>query len=638
MKALLLCVYFFIFFVRLLNAEELTPDLTVMIPMRDGIELPTDLYFPSPEARHLPCILLRSPAGRSAYWKDFAKLAKEGYVIAIQETRSALDSEGKTFPFISDGWGKLQDGYDTVEWLAKSAYTDGKVGTWGASALGITQLLMAPANPPHLKCQYVLVAAASIYHHGLFPGGLLLKNQAEGWLGHYARDSGVQSYVCQLPFYNDFWKQLNTLEEPHRVQIPGMHIGGWYDTFLQGTLTSFAFRQYRGGEGARGQQKLVIGPWTHFWPQSLQFGDFEIPKAGINPPFDISPKRWFDYYLKGLQNGLEELPHVTYFVMGPLDGTSSVGNIWRTSDVWPIPAVETHFYLTPDLHLSKEIPTEGKVSYQYDPQNVIPTIGGRNLFLESGPKDQRSIENRKDIVVFTSDKLLEDVEVTGPISATLYFKTDQQDTDIVLRLCDVYPDGRSVLISEGGYRFGLVYYEAVFTSSVIDSVGCERSSAAPRSSEIAKTTPSLGVAPSSLSRLTESVTEQVNTAHYEAKEKPLILSDKIYEVKIDLWATSMVFAKQHAIRLSVSSSNYPRVEKNLNIGLLGSNTGKFNLAKNIIYIGEEYPSRLVLPIVEHQNDKANSLRLDFMNLESKFTKPDREKVIDHAPPSPQKTR
>lgn len=542
MKTLRLYLYLFIFIFQTLAAEEIKPDLTVMIPMRDGTELPTDLYLPSPDARGLPCVLLRSPAGRHSHWKHFVTLAKDGYVVAVQETRSATDEEGKTFPFISDGWGKLQDGYDTVEWLAKSPYTNGKIGTWGASALGITQLLMAPTNPPHLKCQYILVAAASLYHHGLFPGGQLLKSQAEGWLGLYARDSGVQSYVCQRPFYNEFWKQLNSLELSHRVQVPGIHVGGWYDTFLQGTLSAFASRQYQGGEGARGQQKLVVGPWTHFWPYSHHFGDFEMPKAAMQPPIDISPKRWFDYYLKEISNGIDDIPPVIYYVMGPFDGSASSGNVWKTSDVWPVPAQETAFYLTSDSHLKTEPVADGKIAYQYDPKDAIPTVGGRNLFLESGPKDQRSIENRKDVLVFTSDLLKEDVEVTGPISATLYFKTDQKDTDIVLRLCDVYPDGRSILISEGGYRLGVMCHQTGQGLS--------------------------------------------------------IQNDKIYEAKIDLWATSMVFAKGHAIRLSVSSSSYPRFEKNMNIGLVGSNTGKSVLATNSLYLGEKYPSRLFLPIVK----------------------------------------
>lgn len=517
--------------------EELVPDATLMIPMRDGKELPADLYLPTPESKGLPCILLRSPAGRNAYWKEFAKIAKEGgYAVVIQETRSALDTEGKTFPFITDGWGKLQDGYDTVEWLAQSPYTNGKIGTWGASALGITQLLLAPSHPHHLECQYIIVAAASLYHQGIFPGGQLLKNQAEGWLGYYAKDTGVISYVSQRPFYNEFWKQLNSLEVSHRVQVPGIHVGGWYDTFLQGTLSSFVSRQYEGGEGAKGKQKLVIGPWTHFWPMSTHFGDFEVPKEGAAPPYDISPKRWFDHYLKGVPNNVENLPPVIYYVMGPFDGSPSTGNVWRTADKWPIPATVTPFYLTPDLHLQTTPASEGETTYLYDPDHSIPTLGGNNLFLESGPKDQRSIENRSDIVVFTSEPLLEDLEVTGPLSANLFFSSDQCDTDVVLRLCDVYPDGRSILIAEGGNRLAVQFYNQK----------CE----------------------------------------------------DVRELKIDLWATSMVFAKGHSIRLSVSSSSYPRYEKNMNIGLLGNNTGKSQKAKNKVYMGEKYPSRLILPVVK----------------------------------------
>lgn len=534
------CFYFFL--IPCISAEELAPDLTVMIPMRDGLKLPTDLYLPSPEARGLPCVLLRSPGDRrQIFGKEIVQLAKEGYVVAIQETRSAVDLEGKTFPFITDGWGALQDGYDTVEWLAKSPYTNGRIGTWGASALGITQLLMAPSQPPHLRFQYILVAAASLYHHGLFPGGQLLKNQVEGWLSHYARDTGVLGYVSQRPFYNEFWKQLNSLEVSHQVAVPGIHIGGWYDTFLQGTLASFTSRQYKGGEGARNQQKLIIGPWTHFWPLSPHFGDFQIPKEGMQPPFDISPKRWFDSYLKGIPSGIEELPSVTYYVMGPFDGSSSSGNVWRTSEEWPVAAKKTQFYLTPDFQLNLSSPRQGKISYDYNPQDPTPTIGGSNLFLESGPKDQKSIENRSDVLVFTSNILSEDVEVTGHLSAVLFFSSDQKDTDVIIRLCDVYPDGRSILIAEGCYRLGVMCYQM--------------------------------------------------------EKKKIYIPHEVHQAHIDLGATSLVFAKGHAIRLSINSSSYPRYEKNKNIGLLETHTNKYQFAKNTIHMGEDYPSHLSLPIV-----------------------------------------
>lgn len=521
---------------RVMVAEEIKPTFTIHIPMRDGKELSTDLYLPSSESRGLPCILLRSPAGRGAeHWKPFAKMAQAGYVIAIQDTRSALDEEGKTLPFIADGWGKLQDGYDTVEWLAKSEYTNGKIGTWGSSALGITQLLMAPSHPPHLVCQYMMMSAASLYHHCLFPGGQLLKNQVEGWLGLYARDSGVLHYVSHRPFYNEFWKQLNAMDVAHQVNVPGLHMGGWFDTFLQGTLDAFTSRQNEGGKGAKGTQKLIIGPWTHFWPASQELGDFKIPQAGQQPPFDISPMAWFNYYLKGMDTGIEKLPNVIYYVMGPFDESPSSGNRWRTSDVWPVPATQTPYYLAENQGLQLEVPVKGKAAYTYNPEHHIETQGGRNLFLKSGPVDQKKIENRPDILVFTTPVLTEDVEVTGNIKAKLFFTTDQQDTDFIVHLCDVYPDGRSILIAEGGYRLATMQREKNLTSQPI-------------------------------------------------------------EVEINLWATSMVFAKDHAIRMTISSSSYPRYEKNVNIGLLGCHAGKCQPAHNTIYMGKEYPSQIILPI------------------------------------------
>ncbi len=519
------------------------PDLTVCIPMRDGTTLPTDLYFPDPDARDLPCILLRSPAGRQLPWPQILDLAKEGYVIAIQDTRNVLDADGKAFPFLSDAWGNQQDGYDTVEWLAKSPYTNGKIGTWGPSALGITQLLMAPTNPPHLKCQYVLMAAACMYHHALFPGGQLLKHQAESWLGFYARDTGVLSFVSQRHFYDDFWKQFNTLPVAHMITTPGVHVGGWYDTFLMGTLTAFQSRQNDGAEGARGQQKLIVGPWPHFWPLSKQLGDFEVPLEGYAPPFDISPKSWFDFYLKDIDTSIKELPSVIYFVMGPFD-SSSKGNVWRTANQWPVPSNETSFYLEKAGKLSSSIPESGEDSFIYDPLNPIPTKGGRNLFLPSGPMDQSEIEKRDDVLVYTTPPLEEDLEVTGYLKAQLYVKTNQPDTDIVVRLCDVYPDGRSILISEGGLRLGMIPYI------------------------------------------------QNRSLDLPSQNDPI-------PITIDLWATSQIFAKGHAIRVSVSSSNFPRYECNPNIGILDSHSGKFRQAKNRIYFGTHFPSRLLLPVVRN---------------------------------------
>lgn len=513
-----------------ISAQEtlLKPDATIMMPMRDGTQLPTDIYLPAPEAEKLPCILIRSPTGRyTQSIHAFAPLAKLGYVVAVQETRSSLDTEGKTLPYYSDGWGEQKDGYDAVEWLAKSNYTNGKIGTLGNSALGITQLMMAPSAPPSLKAQYIMVAPASMYHHAIYPGGQLCKSQVEGWLSLHAKDPSVKAFLHNQPNYNAFWMNFDTIPMASSVKVPAIIWGGWYDTFIQGTIDSFLARQNHGGVGAKGKQKLVIGPWFHMWPTTMKLGDFEVPMAGRATPVDISPKRWFDFYLKGIQNGAETTSPVTYYVMGPFDGTPSSGNVWRQTDVWPVPAKVTSYYLAAPNRLVGEwvgLDKEHTFDYAYKANDPVPTIGGGNLFLESGPKDQRSIESRDDVIVFTSDPLPQDLEVTGRLSAKLYVSSDLPRADVAVRLTDVYPDGRSILLADG---------------------------------------------------LTHS--------HVEANGKPV-------EVEVDLWSTSVVFAKGHRIRVSISASNYPRFEKH--------QVEEGKVVKCKLYTGGAYRSQLLLPIVK----------------------------------------
>lgn len=541
-RSFLLLLLVLAFFHFEAQGADAAPDLTLKIPMRDGHELVTDFYLPQPDAKNLPCILLRGPGGRqSATATAYTGLVKQGYVVVIQDTRSASDTEGKTLPFYSDGWGKQQDGYDTVQWLAKNPLTNGKIGTLGISNMGITQLLMAPTAPPSLKCQYIGVAAASLYHHAIYPNGKLLKSQVEGWLGLYAKHPSVINFVRGKSTYDEFWEGFNTVLSAPRVNVPAVHQGGWYDTFIQGTIDAFVSRQEMGGNGAKGRQKLLIGPWTHRWPAVTKLGEFELLKNGYQPPFDMSPSRWFDFYLKGIPNKIDEVPAVTYYVMGPFDGSPSSGNIWRTSNVWPVPHKDTTFYLTADKKLSEKIPAEKETVLQYahDSSNPVLTLGGRNLFLEAGPMDQRPIEQRDDVLVFTSDPLQEDVEVTGQIFARLFFSADAEDTDVAVRFTDVYPDGKSILIADGLAR-----------------------------------------------------SKQRNIHNPKAPQH------KIEEVDVDLWSTSVVFAKGHRIRLIVSGSNYPRFEKNEN-ALNGE--GKASLHTHHLHLGEKNLSRLILPVVRRGN-------------------------------------
>jgi predicted acyl esterase len=507
---------------------------TVSIPMKDGTLLPTDLYLPHENAENLPCILLRSPAGRScASIKPFIPLATQGYVVAVQETRNVQDTEGKTMPYIADTWLNDQDGHETLKWLAANPVTNGKIGTIGFSAMGITQLLMAPYAPESLKAQFIGNAPASLYHHAIFPSGVLLKNQVEGWLGYYAKDSGVCSFVSNQGLNDKFWQRFDTRPVADNIKVPAIHQTGWYDTFLQGSIEAFVSRQNDGGEGGRGTQKLVIGPWTHFWPMVESFGDFSMPVEGRQAPFHISPLPWFDFYLKGNANGIDRIPAVNYYVMGPLDGTPSKGNVWKSAENWPVPAEITSFYLTSSntLSLTKDKQKEKVWDYQQDPKNPVPTIGGLNLFLQSGPIDQRPIESRDDVIVFTGDPLKEDLEITGPIIAKLFMSPMLPGRTMVVRLCDVYPDGKSILVCDGIYRHDSLWSEA----------------------------------------------------NKKAVKGP-------QEVDVDLWATSMVFAKGHRIRISVSGSNFPRYDeaiKTISTAVV-----------NQLHTGGAYPSRILLPIVK----------------------------------------
>lgn len=537
---------FILFFVHVLHSDaSLQPDFTVMVPMRDGTELPTDLYLPDIEAEGLPCILLRCPAGRKAFpWRNYAKLSEKGYVVAIQDTRSALDPNGKIIPYLADGWGKEKDGYDAVEWLARSVFTNGKVGTIGFSAVGITQQMMAPSAPPSLMCQYIGVAAGSIYHHAAFPGGQLLKNQVEGWLGMYAKDPSVLRFLCSQPHYNEFWSRFDSISMAHHVSTPAIHYGGWYDTFIQGTLDSFQARQDRGGEGARGKQKLVVGPWTHHWPDNQELGDFKVPENAQKMPEDFHPAHWFDYHLKEAGNHVENMPAVTYYVMGPFDGTPSGGNVWRTADAWPVPSNKVSFYLRENNTIKEERPKEGEGEayvFDCDPDDPVPTIGGRNLFIGSGPKPQNAIEERGDVVVFTSDPMEEELEITGRIIAELYFSSDTSNTDVAVRFCDVYPDGRSILIADGHFRTGLL--------------------------------------------------------HHGRPDAMVYDPHMLKKIEVDLWSTSLVVAKGHRLRVSISGSNYPRYEKNHNHPSLFSLEGqKPVVAHNKVFVGSKHPSRIVLPV------------------------------------------
>ncbi len=516
------------------------PVRMVMVPMRDGVKLATDLIVPKGEGKW-PVLLMRTPYGRnneSGMTMAGGIVAKLGFAVVSQDMRGRGDSEGSDFPvFASDGWYELQDGYDTIEWIAKQPWCNGKIGQFGASALGITANATAPSRPPHLACQFVAVAASDVYMQGATFNGTPRKALTEGWIYGTKLDPNNITLWREHPNYDDFWKKYCPERVVDRVNIPVCYVGGWYDIFTQGTIDSFVAVQHKGDVGARGKCRLIMGPWAHGDSNGLQY------PPNSNMMLQASELlSWYNKWCKGID--LEpNKPPVKYYTMGAVGEPNAPGNVWRTAADWPPPSTTSTYYFHEGNGLSVDEPKEQQASatYTYDPNNPVPTQGGGNLKLKKGSMDQSDVENRKDVILFTTPVLTEPVEATGRIRVKLWANSDCKDTDFTAKLCDVYPDGRSMLVLDG-----------------------------------------------------------VISARYRESpsEVKLIEPGKVYAFDIDLWSTSIIFNRGHRIRVAISSSNYPRFEANPNTGKPRVEPGsEGRVARNTIYFDKTRPSHIVLPRV-----------------------------------------
>jgi len=513
-----------------------------MVPMRDGVHLDTSIYLPEGNGPW-PVILTRTPYGKDGMMFGAASRKKyldNGYVRVVQDVRGKFKSEGKYDAFGPD----MEDGYDTIEWIAKQPWCNGKVGMDGASAMGIAIDLAAMTSPPHLVTGFVNVASGTRFQHTNYPGGVFLLNLNEEWL----RMVGVPPKDVPRPIirtYDDEAQKQDMRRYYSKIDIPMYNVGGWYDIFLQGNIDAFTGLEYHGGSHARGNQKLMMGAFGH---RALK-GDLKYPQDAGSLAMGDSI-RWFDYWMKGVDNGIMKEPAVRYYVMGDeMDKSgdkSAPGNEWRTSATWPPPSTATSYYLTASHTLTAAKPSgHAKLSYVSDPKNPVPTAGGNNLMMDAGPMDQRPVSDRPDVLKFQTEPLKQAVEIAGPLSADLAVSTDAEDTDFIVKLVDVYPNGYEALVMDQPYR--LRYWKSLLTPEHVQK-------------------------------------------------------NKIYPIKIDLWSTALAFNAGHRIEVLVQSSSYPRYEIHSNTWMPVKSYDQGVKATNTVYLDGR--SKIVLPVTKIYSSEA----------------------------------
>lgn len=518
---------------------------THKVAMADGIRLATDVYLPEGKPP-FPTLLLRTPYNKKGNTAVAAIVTRQGYALVVQDMRGRFASEGHhAIIFGNDGLGgKHQDGHETLNWVARQDWSDGQVITYGQSALGIVQNMAAPGAPASLKGQVVGVAFSDYYHQAAYQGGVWRQELLEGWL----KATGMQDVNLPTfrshPTYDDFWKGLNAEAHADQVNAPGVFTGGWYDIFLQGTINSFLEIQKRGGPQARGRCYLVIAPTAHGkFDQAIHY-----PNVDTAPINSAAPMNILDQWVGKTPGPAKPLAPIHYYVMGDCDSRDAPGNVWRSTDSWPPESTPTPFYFHADRSASSQRPSgEGSLTYRYDPEHPVPTIGGQNLLITKGPMDQRTVESRDDVLVFTSEPLTEPLEITGRIRARLFITSDCPDTDFTVKLCDVYPDGKSLLVTDGIQR------------------------ASMRNSD--------------------------------ERPEPLVPGE-VAAINVDLWSTSLIVNAGHKIRIAVSSSNAPRFEPNPNTGESQFVAGKSRIATNTIRLDTKHSSHILLPVVRAAQEPA----------------------------------
>ena len=566
------------------TSSEIVVERGVKMTTRDGVTLRADVYRPAGEGT-FPVLLQRTPYDKNNA-ADFGHMAAaHGFMVVVQDVRGRYTSEGEWYTFKHE----MNDGYDTVEWAAALPHSNGKVGMFGGSYVGATQMLAAISHPPHLAGICPVVTASNYHENWNYQGGAFEQWFNESWTSGLAQDTVnrelrkasnavVGSTVLPLrqfplfnlqtgpttfnsgamtpyfldwlahPLYDSYWKQWAIDENYANIQVPALTVAAWYDIFQGGSLSNYVgLKAHAGNEAARAGQKLLVTIGGHAGGgRNIGTVDFGLAAAEFDE--NAITLAWYEYLLQGKQNEFANAKPVKIFVMGE--------NKWRSEESWPLERAKQKNYFLHSAGKANTAQGDGALaasagasdvadSFVYDPANPVPTVGGPlccdPVHLPAGPRDQSEVEKRPDVLVYSTTPMEQDTEVTGPVSLDLFAASSATDTDFTAKLLDVWPNGYAQNLTEGILR-------APFREST------------------------------------------------SGEPKPLE-PGKIYEYKIDLWSTSNVFLKGHRIRLEVSSSNFPRFDRNLNTGRDAATDSAFQKATNTIYHDSKHPSALILPVV-----------------------------------------
>jgi uncharacterized protein len=527
------------------SAQQVT-EKHEMVPMSDGTKLSVYLYIPEGKGPWPVLYEQRySDVTVNSSRKAYTALAMKGYVIAAQNFRGAQKSEGVYTGYRALGWGPQRDSYDTVMWLAKQPWSTGKIGTFGGSQAGYAQNFLAVTQPPNLVAQYMTDTGQSLFHLGYRRGGTTRRMAFDE--ARDPRDAvNLNLAMFKHPVYDEYWKAEDTTLHFDKMNVPCFTLGSWYDFMNVGSIESFIGRQHHGGQQSRGKQQLLIGPWLHgsSYRSTGPVGEIAYPANSIFPVWDHMI-RWFDHYLKGIDNGVDREPAVRYYLMGAVGKgeENAPGNQWREAADWPIAARETAYYLHGAASgtaggLSTGKPKgPGATTYNSDPANPAP-ISGRAF---PGAQDARSHEAHPDVRTFTTEPLTAPVEWTGKVKAELFVSSTAPDGDFIVRVTDVYPDGRSILIIDGIRR-------ARFRDSW--------------------------------------------------EKETFMKPSEVYKVAFDVGWLSQVFNKGHRIRVSVASTGTPFYDVNPQTGepLTYEPAKKVKAAKQTVYHSGSHVSRIIAPV------------------------------------------